>query len=303
MKGKDGKVISYLTPPSSSTVMEESSSKSGWFGWLFQNCYAGGAAIYARLPSRDPALKDPVASAMSADEIVTANQQLIAKFDAERQNWIVAANEVKRIAIGHRDRSRNTQISSAEREAAKGNAITFAKRHKRAEAMIEDLRKKIENLESANNTLQTSRDNEQYVRAMQANTLALRKQVRDTGMDAESVGEVMDEFAETVGEMQVLNREISRPMMGSTPEEADFDEQDAQDLLDQWLLEESSSEAAVGTRTTPSTSRAAVDTTTMPSASPRADTTTMPSASPTPQPSSRRIPRHFEQVAVNTGAK
>jgi hypothetical protein len=112
------------------------------------------------------------------------------------------------------------------------------------------LQKQFENLERANGAFDTGETNEQYLRAMQANTAMLRQEVKNTGLTPEAVGEIMDEFTDQLVEVQTLTREISRSIV-DTPDEMDFDDQDAKDLLAKWLDEENAEAVAIALDNTP----------------------------------------------------
>ena len=218
-------------------------AKTGWFGWLFGACSGSSAAIsgvYSKLTTREP--KEREACSLSIDETIKTNNVLMKKFDMERQAWIEGAKKLRNMAVEQARRAKDVKLNEADRAAASGNARLFTKRYKKAMIKANALQKQFENLESANETLESGQSNEQYLRAMQANTVVMRKTANDSGLTADAVGEIMDDFAEQLGEAQTLTREVSRSIV-DTPDEMDFDDVDAAQLLDEWLKADEVQEA------------------------------------------------------------
>ena len=199
--------------------------------------------------------------------------------DQERQLNIQAAGEIKASFIAQLARSRDVNLDAASRATAVSNANHFAKRYNAVMTKVANLTKQFANLEDANNALESNRGNKEYVRAMQANALALRQASAQSGINVESVGETMDAFHDQLAEAQTVNRELSRSIV-DTPDSIEFDDQDAKNLLAEWLGEIDIEQTDIAN-------------------APRVPTSTIPSSQPTVQRDhangSRRIPREFER--------
>lgn len=290
MKGHDGRLNSYLRPPKKDKMDDETNPSKGWFSWLFGACHGGGAMIsgaYTKLSTR--ALSEPVTPALRRSETIELNNALMRKFDIERQAWIEGAKRIRETALEQAKRAKDPKLNDADRTAAAGNARLFTKRYQKAMGKASMLQKQFENLEAANETLESGEANEQYLRAMQANTVLMKQEAEKTGLTPEAVGEIMDEFTEKLGEAQTLTREISRSIV-DTPDEMDFDDQDAKDLLAEWLAEEEAEAVAIALDNTPKAPAGG----NIPSTEPARNTAHMSGIGSGP----RRIPREHSRDRV-----
>lgn len=278
MKGSD----SRLTPPSSRTKGSSDSSSSaplGWLGWLFGSCTAGGSALYSLLPTSLPERKT-----MSIDDTIRANNAYMVNIDQDRQLNIQVAADIKASSLAQLARSKDLKIDSASRAAAAENANQFARRYNAVMTKVANLKTQFANLEDANRALESNRGNEEYIHAMQTNASVLRKASAQSGINVESVGETMDAFHDQLSEIQTVNREMSRSIV-NTPDSIEFDDQDAKNLLSEWLGELDVEEIDIAN-------------------APRVPIDTIPSSQPTIQynqpNNSRRIQRDFEKKPTAT---
>lgn len=199
----------------------------------------------------------------SIDDIIKANNNLIIKYNHERQQFIEGAEMLEQKAKEQVGRSRDSRLSATQRDAAKENALTFAKRKKTAELHATSLRLKIEKLEAANQTHERNRDNADYVSVILANTAVLKQQ---KGLTADLAGEAMDDLNDAIEEADNVTREVSRAISGDSSSTM-LDDDDALSMLEGWLQEDESSKETEALEKAPPV-----------------PTSTMPSTQPAPQP-------------------
>lgn len=254
---------SRLTPPPKAPPQPEG-GRWWTFGWLFGACYGGGAAVLSGIQTK---LKEHSSStqapAYSIDDIIKANNNLIIKFNRERQQFIDGAEILEQKAKEQIGRSKDPKLSATQRDAAKENALTFAKRKRTAELHATSLRLKIEKLETANQTHENNRDNADYVSLILANAAVLKQQ---KGLTADLAGEAMDELNDAIEEANNVTREVSRAISGDTSSPM-LDDDDALAMLEGWLQEDESSKETEALRKAPPVPNS-----------------TIPSTQPTPQP-------------------